>query len=241
MLYSKNAKVYIAARSEEKTNKAILDIKNAIPSSTGSLIFLHLDLNDLTTIKASAQKFLSLEQRLHVLFNNAGVMTPPQGKSAQGYEGHIAVNNLGPFLFTKLLTPTLVATVRSEPPNTVRVVWVSSFGAEHFYDKSVGIPLDNLDYHVEKPSLYKYCVSKAGNYLHGVEYAKRHKADGIISIPLDPGNLRTDLYDQQAMLFWLFSRVVSYPVPFGAYTELFAGLSPTVTIEKSGSWGECFP
>ena len=240
MLYSKNAKVYIASRSEDKANRTIKEIQTTVPASTGSLNFLHLDLSDLTTIKASALKFLSLEKKLHVLFNNAGVMLPPQEKSPQSYEGHIAINNLAPCLFTELLTPTLAATAKSEPPNTVRVVWVASSGAEYVYDKSVGIPLDNLDYHIEKPPLYKYSISKLGNYLHGVEYAKRHKADRIISVPLDPGNLRTNLYDRTSLPFWLFSRIVTHPVYLGAYTELFAGLSPTVTIDKSGSWGECF-
>lgn len=30
-----------------------------------------------------------------------------------------------------------------------------------------------------------------------------------------------------------------HPTIYGAYTELFAGLSPEVTIEKTGSWSEC--
>lgn len=33
------------------------------------------------------------------------------------------------------------------------------------------------------------CVSKLGNYWHAAEFAARYKDDGIISIPLNPGNL----------------------------------------------------
>jgi retinol dehydrogenase-12 len=47
LLYSKNAKVYIFARSEPKANQAIEDIKKAAPTSTGVLDFLPLDLSDL--------------------------------------------------------------------------------------------------------------------------------------------------------------------------------------------------
>jgi retinol dehydrogenase-12 len=87
ILYSKHAKVYIFARSVEKANKAIESIKQVFPHSEGELHFINLDLNDLRTIKSSAEQFLSKETKLHVLFNNAGLMQPPAGStSAQGYE-----------------------------------------------------------------------------------------------------------------------------------------------------------
>ncbi|KAH8819442.1 short-chain dehydrogenase [Xylogone sp. PMI_703] len=237
ILYSKNAKVYIAARSEEKAKAAIEELQKASPSSKGQLIFLHLDLNDLTTIKASVQEFLSKENKLHVLFNNAGVMAPPPGsKTAQGYEMQLGVNNIGTFMFTKLLTPILVSTAKVEPPNTVRVVWVSSSAADGTSPKG-GVILDNLDYHVDKMAMYKYSISKAGNYLHAVEFAKRHKADGIISNALNPGNLSTNLVRyQSALVKFILKLLLQYPAINGAYTELFAGLSPDITIEKSGEW-----
>lgn len=241
ILYSKNAKVYIAARSEERANKAIEEIKKAAPTSTGALVFLSLDLGDLTTIKASVGRFLALEEKLDVLFNNAGVMAldnVSSAKTAQGYEMHLGVNNVGTFLFTKLLTPILVATAKSAPPNSVRVVWVASSGTEFMADKGVGVSLDNLDFHIEKPAMERYGLSKAGNWAHGVEFAKRFKADGVVSIPLNPGNLDSDLYREHGFIFKLMTKAILYPSINGAYTELFAGLSPEITIEKSGSWGE---
>ncbi|CZR56320.1 uncharacterized protein PAC_06208 [Phialocephala subalpina] len=78
---------YIAARSIEKANKAIADIQAAFPKSNGELIFLYLDFDDLTTVSKSAEDFLSKETRLDMLWNNAGVMIPPQGsKTKEGYE-----------------------------------------------------------------------------------------------------------------------------------------------------------
>jgi len=238
MLYSANAKVYIATRSEERALKAIEDIKVAVPTSTGALVFLSLDLGDLTTIKASAEKFLAAEEKLHVLWNNAGVMIIDDGKTktAQGYEQHIGINNVGTFLFTKLLTPVLVKTAKEEPANTVRVVWVASSGTEMLAVENIGLPLDNLDYHVEKPAMVRYGLSKVGNWAHGVEFARRHKDDGIISIPLNPGNLSSDLYRQHSFFFKLLIKMIVYEPVYGAYTELFAGLSPEVKIEKTGDW-----
>ncbi|PVI04821.1 NAD(P)-binding protein [Periconia macrospinosa] len=238
MLYSKNAKVYIAARSEEKANKAIDDIKKAESGSRGALIFLRLDLADLTTIKSSVQKFLDQETKLHVLFNNAGVMKPEEGATtAQGYELQLGVNNVGTFLFTKLLTPILISTAKNERPGVVRVVWVSSSAAEAALSPKGGVVMDNLDYHKDVGWFTKYCISKAGNYLHGSEFAKRHKADGILSVSLNPGNLDSDLWRNQSFLMGkLIKTLFLHPLILGSYTELFAGLSPDVTMEKSGGW-----
>ncbi|KAH8704117.1 hypothetical protein BGW36DRAFT_370629 [Talaromyces proteolyticus] len=241
ILYSKNAKVYIAARSEEKANKAIEDIKNAWPKSTGSLIYQHLDLADLTTIKASVDNFKQNDSKLYGLINNAGVQAltaePPNNVTAQGHEIHLGVNVLGSFLLTKLLTPTLVATAKTEPPNTVRVVWVSSLGLEVAGEEHYGITTNYLKYWPKIPPLRRYGVSKAGNWLYGVEFANRYKADGVVSVPCNPGHLRSDLYRDGSFLFRaIINTFIAYPSIYGAYTELYCALSPDITIHETGSW-----
>ena len=74
ILYSRHAKVYIAARSEEKANAAIASIRSSCPASKGQLEFLPLRLDDLKAVADSARAFLRTESRLDVLFCNAGVM-----------------------------------------------------------------------------------------------------------------------------------------------------------------------
>jgi NAD(P)-dependent dehydrogenase (short-subunit alcohol dehydrogenase family) len=167
-------------------------------------------------------------------------MVPPSGsKTAQGYELQLGVNNLGTFLFTKLLTPTLARTASIEDPSSVRVVWVSSSAAESIQVPSGGIDISNLDYHVDKSPFEKYCVSKAGNYLQGAEFARRHKDDGIVSVPLNPGNLSSDLWRSFGSGAQSFLRsFVLHPPILGAYTQLFAAFSPQVSIERSGEWGK---
>ena len=243
MLYSKNATVYIGARSGDKANNAIEEIKKNVPNSTGALVFLSLDLSDLNKAKAAAQSFLQKETKLHVLFNNAGVMVSPAEpvpRTAQGYELGLGVNCLGTFLFTKLLTPLLVTTAKSEPIDTVRVVWVSSFGLELFGVKDVGISLENLDYSVPKSATERYGISKCGSWALGVEFARRHKLDGIVSLPINPGNLTSELARDQPIGLKIAAKLLGYPTYMGACTEIFAGLSPQITIEKSGSWSEFF-
>ncbi len=55
-------------------------IKTNFPDSKGELVFVHLDLDDLSTIKKSAEEFLSKEEKLDVL-NNVGVMVPQGSKT----------------------------------------------------------------------------------------------------------------------------------------------------------------
>jgi retinol dehydrogenase 12 len=180
--------VYLGARSEEKAAKAIEVIKQKNPSSEGSLVYLPLDLDDLSSIKESSRKFLSQEQRLDVLWNNAGVMITPKGSTTkQGYEKQLGTNALGPFLFTKQLTPVLQSTAQNlqsssnSPTGSVRVVWLSSSMVQTFAPIG-GVDMNNLDYKDDKHAMHKYAVSKAANTLYSAEFARRYGKDGIISV-----------------------------------------------------------
>ncbi|KAI1120672.1 short chain dehydrogenase reductase [Nemania abortiva] len=241
ILYAKNAKVYIAAREECGT---LEDIKKAEPASVGSLTFLTLDLADLRSVKAAAEKFLAKETKLSVLFNNASHMSGDENepqRTTQGYEKQLGVNCLGPFLLTKLLMPLLLATAADKNTwtNEVRVVFVSSFAAEMYHEKQVGIDMDNLDYHRQKPSIHRYGLSKVGAWTYGVELTKRFGAKGVLGVPVNPGNLRSNLFAEKGWLFRLQVAIMHYPPVQGAYTELFAGLSPDMTLDKAG--GYVFP
>lgn len=86
----------------------------------------------------------------------------------------------------------------------------------------------------------RYWLSKVGNWAHGVEYALRHKTDGVLSVPINPGNLQSDLYRDQGLGLKLAINLMLYPSVNGAYTALYAGLSSDITVENTGCWGESF-
>ncbi|KAM5344639.1 hypothetical protein ACJ41O_013174 [Fusarium nematophilum] len=240
ILYSKNATVYLAARSEPKALAEIEEAKRQSPQSTGSLVYLHLDLNDLTTIRKSANEFLSKESRLDVLWNNAGVMVPPQGsKTAQGYELQLGTNNVAPMLFTRLLYPALTEAAKTSPENSVRVVWVSS-SAVNMAPKPA-IDFSNMGYQRDEGAWVKYARSKAANVLQASEFARRSREskDGIIHMSLDPGLLNTDLQRSMSWFQAKLVRLMAHEPRFGAYTELFAGLHPDIKEKNNGGWGKC--
>jgi len=237
-VYSKNATVYMMARSEDKTLAAMESIRADVPNSAGALHFIRLDLSDLASVKAAADAFLSREQKLHLLFNNAGVGYPEKGATtAQGHELQLGVNCIGPFALTKLLTPRLVAAARTSPKDSVRVVWVSSSAAEGVNPATF---MESLAKIQTLGQLDQYSLSKLGNYLHAAEHAARYKAEGVLSVSLNPGALDSEFWRTQgSVTTWLLRRTLLYPPIYGAYTNLFAGFSPEVTADKSGSYSEC--
>ncbi|KAF1962998.1 terpenoid synthase [Byssothecium circinans] len=70
--------VYVAGRSEEKAWAAIRKIQSAV-NKDGNLNSLFLELDDLSSIKASVDGFKRKESKLHVLWHNAGVSQPLLG------------------------------------------------------------------------------------------------------------------------------------------------------------------
>lgn len=241
ILYQHNGTVYVAGRSRSKYDAAEAEIKKAHPGSKGKLEFLHLDLADLPTIKASADAFLAKEQRLDVLTNNAGVMTPPAGsKTAQGHELQLGTNVLGPWLFTHHLTPILVETAASSPKGSVRVTWAASLATA--FSPKAGLKWDGDAPKTHGKPPIDYAQSKAANYLLAAEFASRFGKEGVVSNAWNPGNLRSELQRHQAGVEKFVTSLVVFDTVLGAYTELYAGWSPEAGEEANAGkyivpWG----
>ncbi|KAI4267279.1 MAG: hypothetical protein L6R38_008316 [Xanthoria sp. 2 TBL-2021] len=251
ILYHAGGKVYIAARSESNALQSIEKIKKtplSPPSSStpGELHYLHLTLEDLSTIKSTVQVFHAKEQKLHVLFNNAGVSLPPPGSiSKQNHELQLAVNCLGPYLLTQLLLPSLQAGVRAshDKPAAVRVVWTSSQMVDLGAIKGGINPatLDNPGTDQQK----NYTVTKVGNWFLASQLDRALRHLGILSVSQNPGNLKTNILRHAPAYYSRLFGPLFYEAKMGAYTELWAGLSQDLTIEASGAyilpWGRLHP
>ncbi|KAF8985126.1 NAD-binding protein [Cyathus striatus] len=221
-LLLRNAKVYVAARSQEKAEQAITELKE----QTGKeAVFLKLDLGDLPSIRKSAEEFQSKEEELHILFNNAGVMRPPiDSLTAQKYDLQFGTNVLGHFYFTKLLLPTLLATAKSCPDRNVRVVTTSSSG----HELSSGINFDTLKdtpKRKKKNPMDLYSQSKLGNVLIANEFARRYGEQGLVSTACNPGNLKSDLQRNLNGIENVVVKPLLFPTAHGALTQLYAGTS----------------
>jgi hypothetical protein len=56
---------------------------------------------------------------------------------------------------------------------------------------------------------------------------------------LNPGNLKSELQRHLGFVTATVLKLILYTPIHGAYTELFAGLSPEVTPAKNGAWSKC--
>ncbi|KZP05240.1 NAD(P)-binding protein [Athelia psychrophila] len=209
----------MAARSSEAATTAIAQLK----AITGrEALFIKIDLSDPRSVKAAAEEFLSKEVKLHVLFNNGGVMVPPLAQvSEDGYDYSWATNVMGPYLLTTLLLPALLTGATSAGDGKARVVNTCSV-MHHLR----AIDFDAL---VDGPARLRlggtelYCQSKNAIVVFSKELARRYGDRGIVSTAVNPGNLNTELMRNLDSIDKIILKLVTYPARYGALTPLYAG------------------
>jgi NAD(P)-dependent dehydrogenase (short-subunit alcohol dehydrogenase family) len=144
-----------------------------------------LDLADMASVRAAAAEIGASCPRLDLLINNAGVMSPPYQRTADGFELTFAVNHLGPFALTGLLLDRLLAAPGA------RVVTVSSvahrYGTMHF---------DDLNFEGGYEADPAYGQSKLANLLFTYELQERLATAGaqLSALAAHPGVVRTELW-----------------------------------------------
>ncbi|KAF7290297.1 NAD-binding protein [Mycena chlorophos] len=221
-LLAHNAEVYVAARSKSRATEAI----DTLEAATGKRAqFLQLDLADLASVKASAEDFLRRETRLDMLFNNGGVMVPPLDQlTVQGYDLQFGTNVLGHFYFTQLLIPIMISTAK-ETKKTGRILNTSSVAAHQFGQRNIsyGTVVPGPERTKLGSVMKLYMQSKFGNILLSNELQRRYGGEGIMSVSMHPGNLKTELGRHAGHIIKIMQAIITYPQPLGALTQLWAG------------------
>ncbi|KAH9992310.1 hypothetical protein BJV77DRAFT_945507 [Russula vinacea] len=220
-LVRRGAKVYLAARSEEKAEHAIGRMEQeGMGERKGKLVWLPIDLTDPHKAKAAAEWFVKRESRLDILGTH-----------------------ISPFLFTKTLLPVMKKTAL-EPGSDVRIVNVR---AVHM---SSGVPDSRktgvFDAHrwVPNPrkSLKKKWVweayTKLANLLWTAELQRRFDAEKtpITAMAVHPGNVMSGglsfhIGEVRAVINWGFSLFFISPHD-GGYTPAWAAASRQVFEER---------
>ena len=179
-LARRGATVMITARDEAKGAAAV----DRIRANTRIDVELgDLDLSRLESVRSFADRYQAEHDHLDVLVNNAGVMAGSRRETPDGLEWTFAVNHLGPFLLTNLLTDLLVASAPA------RIVNVSS---ETHRGVKAGLDVDDLQMTSGYSSSKAYAASKLANILFTVELERRLGPAGVTARTLHPGVVATE-------------------------------------------------
>ncbi|KAJ5923346.1 hypothetical protein N7454_008591 [Penicillium verhagenii] len=189
------AHIYISGRNAQKAEKVISQIRDS--GSRTEVTFIESDLASLESVKAAADKFTSQTNRLDILMCNAGIMAQPPGLTKDGYEVQFGTNHLGHALLIKKLLPLLETT--SNEGGDARIIILTSQGL--LLHPSGGIAFSDLK--TVQDCLFpgawrRYGQSKLANLLYARELARRYP--GILSVPIHPGVVATDLVASQGFL-----------------------------------------
>ncbi|KAJ7037691.1 NAD-P-binding protein [Mycena alexandri] len=162
-------------------------IRRSVPSvNIRSLI---LDLSSLASVRKAAVEVNTYLDVLHVLIHNAAGTIGPFTLSVDGLEYQMATSHFGPFLFTKLLAPKIIAAVADD--YIPRVVFLSSVGHSFF---SAGVNFRTLGH--PDPMSYEamdaYGQAKAVSVLDAIELSKRSEGR-INAYSVHPGAIFTSI------------------------------------------------
>jgi len=216
VLAVKGAQVILACRSPEKAAHAVKQIR--LLKADARVSAATLDLASLASIRTFAATLSREHQRLNVLINNAGVMMPPLGRTADGFETQFGTNFVGHFLLTLLLLPLL-----NRNPGS-RVVTVSSVA--HWTGR---IDFNNLNAEKGYSKWRAYSQSKLANLMFAYELQRRLEQSGAstISTAAHPGVTASELARHNVFLLAVQSRIAQTTAK-GALPSLRAAIDPAV-------------
>lgn len=232
------AKVYMAARDEARAREAIdrLDKEGREPGF-GEVIWHELDLKDPRSAKESAERFIAREKRLDILVNNAAILAELGGvqENADGIVDSMAVNYLGPYVFTRTLLQLLESTTSLDGAD-VRIINVGSHG--HTMVKYMEYGSKEAWNHPFKwyllSSFERYKYSKLAMHLWTNDLARHlsEEKSKVMILVTQPGAILSDgaIRSLSALPyppFWIWlAGLMMHPATTGAYTSVFAACAP---------------
>ncbi|TFK94492.1 NAD(P)-binding protein [Polyporus arcularius HHB13444] len=200
-LLTHNATVYIAGRNPQKVQEAIDDLRG----ETGKAACF---CSSTSPIRARSR--MPSEQRLDVLFNSAGLIYPAVYLvTKDGYDMQFGANVIA--------ITAVIASTNTSPDGKARVI--KTFSVGHSFVS--GIDFDTIrdgPKRTKAGTMKLYSQSKFANVVL--------LEQGIVSVSLYPGNLKTDLQRHISKIEAALTKFTLYPAPMGALTQLYAGTMP---------------
>ena len=171
-LAAAGARVIVPARRPDTARQAMADISGVELDE--------LDLADLRSVRAFADRVVASGRHVDILVNSAGIMACPETRVGPGWEAQFATNHLGHYALINLLWPALA--------DGARVVSVSS-GAHGI----TGIRWDDVQFSEGYDRWQAYGQSKTANVLFAVHLDTLGREAGVRAFALHPGSILTPL------------------------------------------------
>ena len=175
-LASKGASVIVPVQSEAKAREALSGL-------SGNIQTFPMDLSDLASVRAFADRINDEIDQLDLLINNAGIMACPETRVGPGWEAQFGICHMGHFALTTQLMPLL------QKKAGARVIALTST-AHKMSDILWG------DIHFERNSYDKwraYGQAKTACALFAIQLSKHLKDSGGLAFSVHPGNVFTQL------------------------------------------------
>lgn len=214
------ANVYIVARTKDKAEEAVKQIKAESGNSNVKYFTANLSLQkEVRRLAGDIRKELSV---IDVLINNAGGTFADFALTEDGLETTIATNHFAYFLLTNLLLDLV------KKSDYARIVNVASHS--HYRGK---IDFDSFTADKGYFIMKAYEQSKLANVLFTNELAERLKGTNVTVNSLHPGVVKTQIGNKNAnwysSLFWsLMSGIAGINTTDGAKTSVYLATSPEV-------------
>lgn len=216
-LVKAGAHVIVPARRPEAAREALSGVEHVEVDT--------LDLSDLDSVQAFADRMLDSGRSIDLAILNAGVMASPETRVGPGWELQFATNHLGHFALINRLWPLLTA------GGGARVVATSSTGHH-----ASPIRWDNLNFEGNYVKFEAYGQSKTANALFAVELDRLGAPHGVRAFSVHPGGILTPLQrhmsrEEMVALKWVDEEGNGINPGFktpeqGAATQVWAATSP---------------
>lgn len=223
-LAERGADVIIHGRSREKCEA----VQSEIAAVTGGKRpeILLCDMSSRAEVDRAAAEYLATGRPLHLLVNNAGLVSLKRQESADGHELVFAVNYLAMFQLTLRLLPRLLESVPA------RIVNISS-------DSYKIAKLDLDDLALEPYSVSNaYSRSKLAILYFTLELARRIEGRGIAVNAVDPGPVASNIgANNPGFLYSLARPMIKYLFPSAdraARTAMKVATDRTLELASGG-------
>lgn len=190
LLAKAGADVVMLSRDNKRGRRAFRQVKQA--ARGGRVEWIPADLSSQDSVRNFVGIFQERHQKLHILFNCAGVQYLNRVITVDGLEAMFATNYLGHFLLTTLLMESL----KAGAPSLV----INISGRRHKSPPGEGVNEGSIRFN-DLQGEHNYSFAQAtrqatlARILFTYETARRWEKHGIYACTLCPGTTRTGLFN----------------------------------------------